>query len=103
MARQMIEMGLDDVRALSHDIIHDRLFIVGLGLTLDDTDRAYGAGTDAGAKAVAEEVAYEPRLSIDELNSSLRAVRDTLPAARTFTIVDTNNLPFHNYFVWLRT
>jgi hypothetical protein len=95
MAGKVLEMGFDDGCTLSHDILHYRLFIVGDGFALDDDDRALGAGPDASAEAVAEQVAYEPCLTIDDLNSSLRAVRDALPASRAFIFVDANYLPFH--------
>ena len=54
MAGKVFEVGFNNWCALSHDVLHDRLFIVRGGLALDDTDRALGAGPEACAQAVAE-------------------------------------------------
>jgi hypothetical protein len=96
VAGKVVEMGINNWRALSYDVLHDRLFIVRGGFALDDTDRALGAGPDACAQAVAEQVANKPRLTVYKLNGSLRAVRDALPAARAFFFVDADYFPFHD-------
>jgi hypothetical protein len=95
VAGKVFEMGFDDGCALPHDVLHYRLFIVRSGFTLDDADRAIGAGPYARAQAVAEQVAYESSLTVDDLDGSLRAVRDALPASRAFVFVDADDLPFH--------
>jgi len=91
----MSEMGFDDRTSLFYDIRHHRLLIVGHGLTLDHADRTFRAGADAGPEPVAEKIAHEPGLPVDELERSLRAVRDALAATGAFLSIDADDLPFH--------
>jgi hypothetical protein len=95
MSCKMLEMCFDHRGSLLYDIRHHGLLIVGDSLTPDYADRAFRAGADAGAKAVAEEVAHEPGLSPDDLQRSLRAVRDALAASGAFLFIDTDDLAFH--------
>jgi hypothetical protein len=95
MAGKMFEMGFDHRFSLPDNGLHHGFLIVGYSFSLDDTDRSFGAGAYAGPETIAEEITYEPCLSINELKCSLRAVRDALPASRAFGIVDIDYLPFH--------
>jgi hypothetical protein len=95
MAGEMFEMRRNYRCTLPDDIFHDRLLIVGNRFPLNDADRPFRAGTNAGTKTIAEKVTDQPCLSVDELKSTLRAVRDALTASRAFCIVNTDYVPFH--------
>jgi hypothetical protein len=95
MTGEMFEMRLNYRCSLPDDIFHDRLLIVGNRFPLNDADRSFRAGTNAGTKTIAEKVTDKPCLSIDELQGSLRAVRDALATSRAFCIVNTDYVPFH--------
>jgi hypothetical protein len=95
MAGEMLQMRPDDWCPLSDYILHDSLLIVGNSFALNDADRPFWTGPDTCTKTIAEEIADKPGLSIDELKSSLRAVRDTLTTSRAFGIIDTDYFPFH--------
>jgi hypothetical protein len=92
---EMFEMSFDDRHTLPDNRFHHSIFVIGRCLAFDNRDRSLGAGACAGSKTIAEEIAYEPCLSVNELQGSLRAVRDALAASRAFFIVDTDYLPFH--------
>ena len=96
VAAKMFEMRLYNRCTLFYNIFHDGLLIVGYSLPLDDAYRSFGACADAGSETIAEEIAYEPGLPIDDLKGTLRAVRDTLAASRALVIVNTDYFTFHS-------
>jgi hypothetical protein len=53
----------------------------------------HATGSDTGTKAIAEEIACEPGLPVNELEISLRAVWDALAAPLTFRVVNTEDPP----------
>jgi hypothetical protein len=95
LAEQVFEMCFDHRRSLLCNVCHHGLLIVRNSLALDDADRPFRTGTDAGAKTVAEEVAHEPCLPFNELERSFGTVRDALAASRAFLFIDADDLPFH--------
>ncbi len=56
---------------LPDDVLHHGFLIVGHGFTLDDADRSFGTGADAGAKTVTEEIGYKPGFPVNDLERSL--------------------------------
>jgi hypothetical protein len=51
--------------------------------------------TDAGSKAITEEIADEPGLTIDDLYGTLGAIGDAQPTTRALLFIDFNDTPFH--------
>ena len=98
MLLQMLQMGLDGVGALPDDVLHHLALIVGFGLPFDDLNRAQRTLADAGAKAIAEEVADQPRLAVDQLECPFRAVGDAFAAAVAFRFIDLDNFSLHDGF-----
>jgi hypothetical protein len=96
MTKEMLEMGPDNRCSLFCDIPHYGLLIIGNSLAFDNADRTLRAGADAGAKAITEKVAYKPGFSPDQLQGSLRAVRDALAASRAFLLIDADDPAFHS-------
>ena len=95
MTCEMVEMGFDDRHTLFHDRCHHRIFVIGCCLAFDNGDRSLGAGSYAGSETITEEIANKPCLSINELKSSLRTVRNALTASRACIFVNTDYGPFH--------
>src|SRR5208337_3269193 len=95
MAGKVFEVGFDDGRSLLRDIFHHGLLVIRYGLALDNRDRSFGTGTDAGAEAVAKEVADKACLPVNHLERPFRAVWYALPAARAFFFINADDLPFH--------
>ncbi len=96
VAEKVLQVCPDDRFSLGHDLFcHHGLFIVRLGLPLDDADRPLRAGPDTGAKPVAEEVTHEPCLPVDDLKRSFRAVGDAETAPGAFLLVDIDDLSLH--------
>jgi hypothetical protein len=98
MTCQVLEVGFDDQCSLFYDHCHHGLLAVRLGLAFNDTDRPFWAGADTGPKPVTEKVAHEPGLPVNELECSLRAIRDALAASRAFRIVNADNPALHGSF-----
>jgi len=95
MAGEMFEMRLYYRCSLPDDIFHDRLLIVGNRFPLNDADCALRTGANAGTKTVTKKIADKPCLAIDQLNGSLRAVRDALATPCASGIINTDYVPFH--------
>jgi hypothetical protein len=84
----VFEVGTDGVRAQGYDVRHHAALVVRFGFPLGERDRALGAVAHAGAKAIAEQVAHQARLAVDDLQRALGAVRDAEPAAVALLFVD---------------
>ena len=60
-----------------------------------DGDGAAGTFANAGAQAVAGDLAHQPGLAFDHLQRALRAAFGAKAAAVTFRFVDSDDLAFH--------
>jgi len=72
---------------------------MGLRLALLDLGDALRAVAQAGAEAIAEEVAHQPRLAVDHLDCPLRAVGYAEAAAVALFMVNLDDFPLHGFFV----
>ena len=88
---EMLEVGADRVGALPRDVGHDPALVVGLGLPLRQRDGPFRAVADAGAKAVAEKVAHQPHLSVDDLQGAFGTVGEAQAAAGALLLVDCDD------------
>ena len=69
--------------------------VVGFGLPLHHADGLFRAMTDAGPQAVAEEIAEQPGLPVDDLQRSFGAARDAQTAPGAFLFVDFYDFSLH--------
>ena len=92
---QVIEVGGNHVFTLRDDVRHHPILIVGLRFPFVNGNRAFRAMADARAEAVAEQVAYEPRLAVHDLDRAFGAIRNARAAARAFVRVDGNDGSLH--------
>ena len=72
------------------------LLVVGLGLAFLDRHRAGRAMPDACTQAVTEQVADQPGLAVNHLQSPFRAVRNAEPAPGALIVVDLDDFSFHS-------
>jgi hypothetical protein len=102
MGGKMVEVGADDVCALSDDIGHDLFFIIGCGFPFLDVDGPQRAGADTGAQAVAKKIGYQPGLAVDKLQGSFGAIGQTLSATVADILVDADYFSLHVNFLLAR-
>src|SRR3989339_1213406 len=88
---KMSQMSFDGVGAGFDDIFHNSLLVIRLGLALLYGDGIFRTGAYAGAQPVAEQVADKTRLTVDNLQSPLRTVRDAESASRAPGRVDSDD------------
>jgi len=74
----------------------DRRLVEGGRLALDHLQRALRTLAQASTQAVAEDVADEPRLAVDEGDGALGAGGDALAAAVAARLVDLHDLADHS-------
>ena len=86
-------MSADGVGALGGDACHHAPFVVRGGFPLDDGDGPFGAVTDAGAKAVAGQVADKAGFAVDDLQSAFGAVGNAHAAPVALLVIDGDDLP----------
>ncbi len=67
MLLQVFQVSKHSVFSLLHHFLHHEGFVVRLGLTLFQRNGILGAMPDAGAQAVAKQVADQPGLAVDDL------------------------------------
>jgi hypothetical protein len=75
------------------------LFIETFRFPLDDGDSILGTVSEAGAQTVTELITDQFCLSVNDLESSLRAIRNAEPTAITFVFVNSNNLSCCHFFL----
>ena len=68
----MTQVRFDDVCPAFDNILHGAALIIGLGFAFFDMDRALRAGADTRAQAVAEQIADQTRLSVNDLQRAFR-------------------------------
>jgi hypothetical protein len=99
MAGKVLKMGPDNGRTLLYYPLHDCRFAVGYRFAFDNLDRTFRAGADAGPEPVAEEIAYEPGLIVNDLERPFRTVRDALATACTFRLINADDVPLHRFLL----
>jgi len=96
MTLQVLEMCQDHVVALGDDVFYHFDFVIGIRLAFLDCDGIFGAGTQAGAQAVTEQIADKTRLPVNNLQGAFRTRARTYAATIAFFLVDCNYVPSHN-------
>jgi CHASE2 domain-containing sensor protein len=97
VVRQVAQVGANRVVPGADDVLHDLALAVRLGLALLDPDGAHRAFADAGPQPIAEQVADQARLAIDQLQGALGTVGNAIPAAVAQLRVDVNDPAFHGF------
>jgi hypothetical protein len=80
---------------LLDNIGHDLSLVVLFCLPLLYGDGPFRTVTETRAKAIAHQVAHQPRLVVDDLNGPFRAVGDAQAAACAFFLVYGDDVAFH--------
>jgi len=94
MPEEVFKMGGDYRWSLRDNVGHDGLLVIGPGFPFNDRDCSFRACADTGTEPIAEKVAYQSCFSLNQLQCSLRTIRDALAASRTLFLVDMNDLSF---------
>ena len=91
---EVLKVGDDGVFAGFDDVVHDFVFVIGVGFSFFYCYGIFRAVSDAGAETVAEEVTDEACFVVDDLESAFGAVGYALSAAGAFFFVDGNDFSF---------
>ena len=83
MAFEVRQVRLDRIGSLRGHEGHDLAFVVGFGLPRFHGDGSLGTLSHACAQTVAEQVAHEAGLAVDDLKRPLGAAGDANPASVT--------------------
>ena len=78
---RLIGSVFDRVFAVADNVVHHLAFVIGFSLALDGFDRPLRAGADARTESIAEQVANQTRLFVDDLQRPLGAIRNAIATA----------------------
>lgn len=95
MITEVIKVGQDGISSLRNHGFHHFTLIIGFCFTFNDFNRTFRAVADAGTKTIAEQIADQSCLTVNQLHGPFMTIGNADATSVAFLFINLNNFPFH--------